>query len=61
MYTGKVYFFKDVIGPVYLKDTATAILSSQCITSYVSFTCFAAEEKKDILNFYFFFRIFDSL
>lgn len=46
-------FFKAVIGPMYLKDTMSAISSSQCIASYILFVL-GVKEKKMI--FFFFVR-----
>lgn len=39
-------FFKAVIGPTYLKDTMSAILSSQCIANYILFVLVVKEKKK---------------
>lgn len=44
-------FFKAVIGPMYLKDTVSAISSSQCIASYILFVL-GVKEKKMIFFFF---------
>lgn len=48
-------FFKAVIGPTYLKDTMSAILSSQCIANYILFVLVVKEKKKKLFIYFFFF------
>lgn len=44
-------FFKAVIGPTYLKDAMSAILSSQCIANYILFVLVVKEKKKNLFFF----------
>lgn len=59
MYARKVSFL-NVVGPVYLKYTMTAILSSWHIASYSSFICFGDGGEFGLFGLGF-FRIFNCL